>query len=118
MLVRGLIGKGMARRGNHPPKKKPPVAEERAQPKPPVVGGGARPKPPATAAEGPRFAYGRRGVDAPCGNCARGVQDNGKVCMADMQDTGKIGTADTQGLDKIRAIPRRRYYGRPARLRR
>ena len=80
--------------------------------------GGARPKPPATAAEGPRFAYGRRGVDAPCGNCARGVQDNGKVCMADMQDTGKIGTADTQGLDKIRAIPRRRYYGRPARLRR
>ena len=118
LLVRGLIGKGMARRGNHPPKKKPPVAEERAQPKPPVVVGGARPKPPATAAEGPRFAYGRRGVDAPCGNCARGVQDNGKVCMADMQDTGKIGTADTQGLDKIRAIPRRRYYGRPARLRR
>lgn len=40
LLVRGLIGKGMARRGNHPPKKQPPVAEERAQPKPPVVGGG------------------------------------------------------------------------------
>lgn len=39
LLVRGLIGKGMARRGNHPPKKQPPVAEERAQPKPPVVGG-------------------------------------------------------------------------------
>lgn len=40
LLVRGLIGKGMTRRGNHPPKKQLPVAEERAQPKSPVVGGG------------------------------------------------------------------------------
>ena len=61
--------------------------------------------------------YGRKGVDAPSGNRARGVQENGKVYMADRQDTGKARAADSQDPGKIGATPRRRYCGRPARLR-
>lgn len=45
------------------------------------------------------------------------MQENGKVYMADRQDTGKARAADSQDPGKIGAAPRRRYCGRPARLR-